>query len=320
MRADRPVFLSIGGGDASELEYLLKNSTATHGILLEGARPLAEAARRKIAPLKVLGKTLEIYEGDAKDKIGEACMNAQKQIRDGNADYIAVTCHAVIHELFDRGNQAFDPLAFFATIFEAPEISTWFTYREPGMPEKWPETVVLKADCTPQTLLRLTQAICNKHPALANLNPRPVVVGDAVRLNSAVAFEVISKLFYLDDLSHEISERSTAVNHSKLMTSLSLAIGDAARTERRASIESMSAPTQSFRTLWPRYQIDVKGLNSDDYSTTLLSIPESHTRVIAYRISPPSHTPATVYPENTSPATTKSEITRILAQFRQNDP
>lgn len=78
IKTQRPVFLSIGGGDASELDYLLRNSTATHGLLLEGARPLAEAARTRVLPLSAIGKKLEIYEGDAKEKLRRSLYGCPK--------------------------------------------------------------------------------------------------------------------------------------------------------------------------------------------------------------------------------------------------
>ncbi len=36
----KPIFLSIGGGDAAEIDTLLRRSSAEVGILIEGGRPL----------------------------------------------------------------------------------------------------------------------------------------------------------------------------------------------------------------------------------------------------------------------------------------
>jgi spermidine synthase len=63
-----PVFLSVGGGDGAELEYLLRHSTAAAGVLLEGARPLADGARKRASELPG-GKEMTVFEGDAKQTI-----------------------------------------------------------------------------------------------------------------------------------------------------------------------------------------------------------------------------------------------------------
>ena len=43
----RPVFVSIGGGDGEEIDYLLRNTTASKGVLVEMGHQLAEIARER---------------------------------------------------------------------------------------------------------------------------------------------------------------------------------------------------------------------------------------------------------------------------------
>jgi hypothetical protein len=279
----KPVFLSIGGGDGAELEYLLQNSSASVGVLIEGLRPLAEMARTRAKNLSQ-GKSIEVIEGDAQDKIREAVALAMALISGGRGNYLCVTCHAVLHELFDRGTTKFDPLGFFGIIFEDNTISTWLTYREPGVPEKWPEVVLLGAHCEPHTLLVLAQAICERHASMARLLPQPQVIGDHVRLNRTLAMEVLAKLFYLQDLPHEIEERSTAVDHAQLTNMLWYAIGDRAREASRANIFSLSQPTNSFLNLWQNLGITVKTINQDGLSSQL-PVAESQTRIVAWRLA-----------------------------------
>jgi hypothetical protein len=286
----RPVFVSIGGGDGEEIEYLLRNTTATQGVLVEMGHQLAEIARGRNALLPD-GKKLEVFEGDAKDRINAAIGFAHGIVAENKADYVAVSCHAVIHELFDRGREAFDPVAFFATVFSNVAVPTWFTYREPGVPEKWPPSVLLAADCSPQSILDLAEAICIRHQTLRELYPRPQIVGDGVRLNRTLAMEVLAKLFYLPDLAHEIEERSTSVDHIILTNTLWLAIGGTARTENRANITTSSAPTRSFIDLWQQFGVSVTALNEDS-TTAPLAIAESQTRLIAWRLSAGSVTDA----------------------------
>lgn len=278
-----PVFLSVGGGDGAELEYLLRNSRARAGVLLEGVRPLADAARKRAGQLPG-SQEIAIFEGDAKETIREGITRANSLVAAGRGDYVCVTCHAVLHELFDRGSGEFDPIGFFATIFEDYTTSTWFTYREPGAPDKWPNVVLVQAACDPHSLLPLAQAISDRHRAMRALRPTPQVVGDHVRMHRILAMEMLAKLFYLPDLAHEIEERSTAVDHGQLTNMLWSAIGDRAREASRANIYTASQPTQSFRDLWQKFGISVLGMN-DDGSSFRMPIAESQSRIIAWRLA-----------------------------------
>ncbi|MGA3083142.1 MAG: hypothetical protein ABSD44_17465 [Terracidiphilus sp.] len=259
---------------------LLERSNAQRGVLLEQSRELANLARNRNQGLQP--KIIEVLEGDAQDRIEEAILIAAQFVEDKLGDFIAVSCHAVIHELFDRGRSGFDPLAFFGRIFSS-EFTTWFTYREPGAPEKWPSTVLLRAECSPKSIYELACAISARHSSFRAQPPDPVVVGDHVRLHKALAMEVLAKLFYLDDLPHELEERSTAVDHGSLANSLWLAIGTTARQERRAQIHTLSKATGSFINYWQQLGVEVLGLGENN-STCTLPIAESQTRLVAWRL------------------------------------
>jgi hypothetical protein len=276
----RPVFLSIGGGDGEEILTLLENSSSTVGILVESVRELADSARQNSARIK--GKSLEVVEGDAANVVIEAVGIAEEAVKDGRGDIVAVSCHAVVHELFDR-SEKFEPTQFFGALFRAPDIPVWFTYREPGVPEKWPVKIVLAAACTAASLLKLAEAIRARHPYLAGLKPVPHILGNGVCMHKTLGMEVIAKLPYLGDLEHEINERSTAVDHLALQNILMLAISNEAFRTQRAMVKASSAPTVSFETNWQALSIDVRGLD-DKGNTTHLAIGESQTRVIAWRI------------------------------------
>jgi len=276
----RPVFVSVGGGDGEELANLLRRSDAQRGVLLEQSRELANLARDRNQGLQP--KAIEVIEGDAQDRIEDAIRIAAHFVEEKLGDFIAVSCHAVIHELFDRGRSGFDTVAFFGSIFSS-EFTTWFTYREPGAPEKWPPTVLLSAACSPRSLCDLASAISNRHSSFRSQIPAPMVVGDHVRLHKSLAMEVLAKLFYVNDLHHEIEERSTAVDHGTLASALWLAIGTTARQERRAQINTSSKATGSFIDHWQQLGVEVLGLG-DNSSTWTLPIAESQTRLVAWRL------------------------------------
>ena len=279
--ARRPVFVSIGGGDGEELAALLGYPEASLGVLVEAMKPLADAARERNAS-SLGGKRIEVFEGDASDKLAEALAFARKEVKEDRADFLAVTCHAVIHELFDRSRDRFDPLAFFASIFDVDAASTWFTYREPGVPEKWTQTVILKAKCSPKSLERLATAIQQRHPSIASFRQLNTV-GEGLRLDRAFAIELLAKLFYLEDLPHEIAERSSSVNHTILNNNILLSFGDLIETSR-VLLRTNSSATGSFERHWREKGVSAKGLNPDN-SQILLAMPESHCRVIAWKLS-----------------------------------
>lgn len=307
-----PVFVSVGGGDGEELLHLLNNSSATCGVLIEGSHPLVKAAVGKFA--QVQGIETEVYGGDAQDKLEDAVGWAIARVKEGKGDFIAVTCHAVIHELFDRSDKKFDPLSFFGKIFADKGLDIFFTYREPGAPEKWPQAVLLKADCDLKPLLRLASAIRSKHRNLFELIPTPQIVGDHVYMHSVLAMEVLCKLFYLEDLAYEIQERSTAVEHKNLINCLWYAIGGAAKQDNRANIFTISQPSSSFIKLWQRYGIEVLGW--EDSREFHIPIVESHTRVIAFRLSQPPE-PTKVSALDLSQ--TRSDMITAMEALQQGD-
>jgi hypothetical protein len=298
----RPAFLSIGGGDGEELRHLLRESRADLGALIEASHTLAERARDQRNTLAV-GKRFEVFEGDAQERLREGLKVVRKEVAERRADFVAVTCHAVIHELFDRGKR-FDPLGFFGAIFNEPEVATWFTYREPGKPEKWPTQVLVQADCSPKALLRLAEEIASRHPSIRELSPRPDVIGDSVRLHPTAAMELLAKLFYLSDLAHEIEERSTAVDHDVMQSYLLAAMGERAEGQQLTGCYPMSEPTRSFIERWTAHKVRVRGLTEEGREIRL-SIPESQTRVIAWRLTPAFRTkkapPLTVPARGVSP-------------------
>ncbi len=221
----KPVFVSVGGGDGEELVTLLERTNADHGVLLEFNRSSTSEARKKEHARLKRRKTIEVFEGTVQNYLNDAIDHAIRFVKSGKADFTAVTCHAVLHELYDRGEMEFDPSNFFGTIFKDENVHTWFSYREPGMPLKWENTVLLEADCKAASILTLSELLREFHPELRKLEPTPIIFGDGVKMSATLAMEVITKIFYLEDLPYEIQERSTSVDHIQMTNLLVLAIG-----------------------------------------------------------------------------------------------
>jgi tetratricopeptide (TPR) repeat protein len=275
----QPVFVSVGGCDGEELSYLLEHSTARHGVLLEYSREFAEHARKRSVGGE---KEIHVFEGAAQSQIAAAMDHAAKLVRDGKGDAIVVTCHAVIHELYDRGDVPFDAVSFFGRIFQHKDLPTGFTYREPGDVSGWPEHLLVSADCSPESLLRIVQTITLRHPSLDKLSPKPEVIADSVRVHRTLGLELLAKLFYLDDLPHEIEERSTAVDHQLLINAIHTSVGENAGIDGKLVVQTHAGPTSSFVQRWRDLGICLMGIGSD-HSAKPLALPEFQKRLTAWR-------------------------------------
>lgn len=280
-----PVILSVGGADATEAVTLLeRHGSATHAIVIEAYRELADRARENGRAIASTGKHLDVIQGDAASVLSEAVSVAERYIRHGKGDFLLVSCHAVLHELYDRGIVEFDPLRFFSTIISANVPAVWLTYREPGVPDNWPDKVLLKTDCAPEDLLELCDELRTRHSSFKTL-PGPYRVGrDRICLPKLLAFELLCKLFYLDDLKHELEERSTAIQHDELLSVLADAMQEwLASSPRLAHIASVRNATQSFHRLWDEYEVSATGTAESDRRQ--LIPPDYQMRVTAWRLS-----------------------------------
>lgn len=314
-----PVFVSIGGGDGEELLYLMERSKATHGVLLEYDDTNIKLARQRSDDLKQqYGKQIDIIQGDALARTRSAVARAAENVTDPTAQYIAVTCHAILHELYDRGTQEFDERSFFNDIFSQRRLFTWFTYREPGEPEDWPEDVVLEsARVSGEMLYELASTIVDYHPShFGNLKPSLARFAGGIRGHSSLIMETIVKLIYHDDppgsLYWEMQERSTSINHTALIQKLQDAIDVQAIASNHADAVPYSEATNSFIDKCNQYRLVVRGFTAT--GSRLLPKAMSQTRVVAWRQG--DDTPSTLVSPSI-PASAEALNHRIAAA-RQN--
>jgi hypothetical protein len=75
--AKKPFLVSIGGGDGAEIDYLLQNSPATDGVLIELVEPIAQMARLRVLPA---GKSLDVVVKPAQTGIVEAMAKAIRAV------------------------------------------------------------------------------------------------------------------------------------------------------------------------------------------------------------------------------------------------
>jgi tetratricopeptide (TPR) repeat protein len=268
------IFINIGGADGTELEHILLNTDAKYGYLLEYDDSLSETARTKAQALKKHGKIMQVFTGDATQKV-DAILKPLESLRaDGKVHAIVLTMHAVLHEFPNRGSGTRD-LESFLHKFLWHDLLVLAIAREPCMPTELPPTVYISAGCRPDILAKLAKRIRDVHPDLRG-SQDVYPMAEKVRMDSRLAVETIVKLFYLDSLAYEINEKVTSFTKQELVDAFRNVFGtDNVRTE--------TLQTDSLDRFWRDLSIRWWDLQLRE-----LPKPELHIRIVAKWI-PPGH-------------------------------
>ena|GEM_PF-296267 len=260
-------FLRVGGADGTELQHLLTKTHAPCGVLLEFDDGLCGAARGKVQVLKQAGKQMEVFTGDARQKLGPALDLVRSWREQGRIQSLVVTIHAVLHEFPDRGEQT-SALEDFLQRFVAQDMPVLLIVREPCAPRDLPETVYLSAKCNLRLLESLAKRIKDSHPEFVNM-PQPKALATSVRMHSRLAAETIVKMFYLESFQYEIQERVTSFSRDGLLDAFRRVFGT-------DNVRHEDLQSDSFDRLW-----DQHGLCLQDKALRELAKPQLHIRIIA---------------------------------------
>lgn len=266
--------LSIGGADGAELEHILRNTQASHGLLFEFDDNLSDHARERARALADSGKTMRVFTGDVIQKLEPALDLLKRWIDSGSVRSLVVTMHAVLHELPDRGSGKKD-LEDLLGKFLWHKVPVLAIAREPCMPAGLPNMVYLKADCQPDMLAALANRVRSTHPLFFESEAAPVAFYDHVRMGARLAVETIWKLFYLDSFVYELGEKITSFTRDELLTAFRNVFGT-------RQVRSSLFQTDSFDRLWSDL-----GLQLQDEQRRDLAKPEIHIRIVA-KWTPPS--------------------------------
>lgn len=260
--------ISLGGADGTEIEYILKNSPISKGVLVEYDDDLAEIARAKSRELTTFGKELRVLTGDAVQKLTNAINLVTNWRQEGSITYLLVTIHALLHELPNRAGHTTDIEAFLARLLE-PGLPGRLVLREPCAPRDLPDTVYLHADCDPNTLAKLANRIRTTYPTVFP-EDYPLPMHEKVRMSSRLAAETIVKIFYLDSLSYEIDEVVTAFTRDELLNTIRVVFGT-------DNVRHTDLQSDSFDKFWSTY-----GFRLTDSANRELPRPQLH---IAFEVS-----------------------------------
>jgi hypothetical protein len=226
-------FVSLGGGDGTELYTEIDNSKVNYGLLLEYDFDSVNKFVQNIIPFTLknysrLSLDLDVIECDLFDKT--KLTTAKKLIESKNLNGIIITIHAVLHELSTRSqlkskfiDENGDILLeeFFRELYEWHE-NIIIIVREPGIAENWPEWINIRiSDVHRENFLSILDDLDRSHFG-GNLDPNFEYreKQKIIRCRSDLAIDSLTKLFYNVDYLYERREKITSISRKKIVTSL----------------------------------------------------------------------------------------------------
>lgn len=273
---NKMAFMSIGGADGTELDYELRNTESSHGVLLEWDDQLSEGAAQKAQSLKEVNKEMKIFTGDARQKIKTALAWIDNWKDNKDINCMIVTIFALLHEFPYRGNRKSDLIPFLGKLYRK-DIGVLIVAREPFMPTNLPKFVTVSAKCDHSRLESLANYIREKHSELSDLG-EITVLANGVRMPARIAIDTIFKLPHLKSLQYEIEELATFYKEEDYLTAFRHAFGSNA-------LDDASMQSGSYHKLYEHY-----GVKLTDDESKPLGIPRSHLRLIVQVSMPPANT------------------------------
>jgi hypothetical protein len=265
-------YVSIGGGDGSEVGYAMEHSELRHGVMIEPSDFGAAAARKLSEALKSKGKYLEVFQGDAMQRLRDCSGKLAEWKQAGSVDGVMLSMHSVLHELPTRSPR-YDPHVLLARVFE-PFTRRLFYCREPASPNNWPAIVRLRiTNVTGESLYGIA-ALVNSTLGFGDTIER--LADGFVQMSSALAVEVVFKVIYsvdVDRFRYEMEERLTSFNPVSFVKVLGSYIGPA------ENIESNSLVTETFRNLYRAAGVEARSREDDR-----LNLPNAFARVVGAQV------------------------------------
>jgi len=225
-------FISLGGGDGTELFIEIENSSADYGLLLEyNHNSINKFEQNKIPFLfKNYNRSkiqLDAIECDLFDK--NKLDTAKKLINSIELEGIIISIHAVLHELSTRSklksgfldrNGGINLEEFFRELYEWHKNIIIFI-REPGIAENWLEKLIY-IEISKKYLKRFLK-ILNDIDYLhfkENPNYRYREEQKKISCEPDLAIEALTKLFYNKDYDYEKREKVTSVSREIIVRAL----------------------------------------------------------------------------------------------------
>lgn len=280
-------YISLGGGDGTEMYHSMENLGLNYGLLLDYDNASIRKASDKLLNFKIHNQKtneeicIDFIESDLLDPIK---LNiAKKCIKRQNLNGIIVSIHAVLHELYERSSfvrkeddkkNVLDML--FQEIFEWHQ-NIFIIIREPGIVENWTKSSVL---------IELEDEYHEKfNKILEDIKSYYFKKDDSQTFSyrkekrqffcgSQLAIEALTKLFYYEDYNYEKQERQTSISQEAIQLSLS------SGGNLFEIVETNTFFTQSVKRNMEKFGIKIR-----DTKNTLLSPPQCFSYIIAQKIN-----------------------------------
>jgi hypothetical protein len=277
VRMQELAYLSIGGADGSEAEYVLSQTDISHAVMVETSSAAVEIARDKAQQLARQGKKLVVLHGDATALLDQALEYLEGWCAKGEVTGLVVSAQAVLHELPTR-SPSFDLPLFLGKIFR---YSGWnvaaFYSREPCVPDGWPSKVRVRIPgFDGQELARCAKFIRDRLHMLG----APEVLGSGwVALPGPLAIETLHKLIRgasVQRIGYELGERLTGFDPMAVKNHLESCVDG-----MNVTVEYLTTP--GFRNGLREYGVEYRGHDSES-----LPVPRTHAEIIGFSHGPRS--------------------------------
>ena len=226
-------FISLGGGDGTELFIEIEKSSADYGLLLEYNHNSINKFEQNKIPFLFRNYSrskiqLDAIECDLFDQ--NKLDTAKELINSRDLKGIIISIHAVLHELSTRSqlksrflneNGEIILEVFFRELYEWHKNIIIFI-REPGTVENWPEDIYITvSNKYSKDFLEILDDIDSSHfEGRENSNYRYLKEQKKIRCKSDLAIEALTKLFYKKDYDYEKREQITSVSREKIVRAL----------------------------------------------------------------------------------------------------
>jgi len=209
------VYLSIGGAEGSELEYVLNNTEIAAAVMLEKDSYACDIAKKEIK-----NNNFFVVQGDAYTKINEVNQLITKIHSEKKIDGVVISIQAVLHELPKRSVEQFKWPVFFDNLFGRWKNKV-FVSREPVVPFNWPEKLRLSVYNIDSLLLERFGRLVKDRLKMSHNEFIELSGEKYVCVSKKLAVEILHKIFYIDDFCYEIEEQLTELEPDFLMQLLS---------------------------------------------------------------------------------------------------
>lgn len=262
-------YISIGGADGSELEYILSNTPINHGVLLEYSDAASNIARKKAEKLKSKDSNLklDVMQGDALARLSDATEALKKSGKKG----VILSAQAILHELPSR-SPLFEKLKFsgiLGLVYKGFDHGV-FVCREPCEPFGWPKDIRLKIPGVEADMLtNLCELIRDKLGMKSNIT---ALAGDWVMMDSVLAVESLHKAIRQNPpkrFQYELGEQLTSFEPTKVGSELRHYLDCTPHVER--------VTTGGFRKSYIDFSVQAIAAETDE----ILPLPVTHVVMLA---------------------------------------